>query len=93
MRVVRHTLRNEKAAERENLLGEKVLVSCIPLLPALRENSLLMTGAPVLVVNSFVLKFTFGMQGVFLSLQPPCRTRRQIASNSKQHDAMAIMMP
>ena len=31
-----------------------------------------MTGAPVFVVSSFVLNFTDGMQGTFLSLQPPC---------------------
>lgn len=55
---------------------------CTPLFPALRENSLLMTGAPVFVVSSFVLKFTDGMQGTFLSLQLPCEDKHTLVSRA-----------
>ena len=58
---------------KEHKLDQRQAILLAPLFPALRENSLLMMGAPVFVVSSLVLNSTAGMQGMFLSLQLLCK--------------------
>ena len=48
---------------------------CTPLFPALSENSLLMIGAPVFVVSSFVLNAMLGVAAGTLALPPACTAR------------------